>query len=96
MSDQRLEDKIKEFIVDRLNMELDPETIGDNQPLFGESSDSVGLDSIDGLELAAGIQNEFGFIIESDIDPAQFLTVSRIAQFIRNNANDLLDEFEDY
>lgn len=96
MSELRLEDKVKIFIVNRLNLDIDPQDIEDTQPLFGEDAGSLGLDSIDGLELAAGIQNEFGFIIESDIDPAQFLTIEKITDFIRKNASDFLDEFDDY
>lgn len=93
---ERLEDRIKRFVVNRLNLDMNPEDIGDDQPLFGESSSSLGLDSVDGLELAVGVQSEFGFIIEQDIDPAQFITINRIAGFIRDNATDLLEEFDDY
>jgi len=93
---EQLENRVKRFIVNRLNLDIDPEDIGDNQPLFGEANDSLGLDSVDGLELAVGVQAEFGFIIEQDIDPAQFLTVAQIARFIRNNASDLMSEFDDY
>jgi acyl carrier protein len=93
---KRLEDKIKEFIVARLNLPVDPGSIGDNQPLFGERRSSLNLDSIDGLELATGVKQEFDIIIEEDIDPTLFATVSSIAEFIRTNMPDVLDEYADY
>lgn len=94
--EKRLEDKIKEFIVARLNLPIDPTDIGDNQPLFGERSGSLNLDSIDGLELATGVKAEFGVIIEEDIDPAMFTTVRAIADFIRTEMSDMLEEYQDY
>lgn len=93
---KRLEDKIKEFIVARLNLDMEPGEIGDDQPLFGEKEDSLHLESIEALELVTGIRNEFDIIVEEDIDPALLSTVRGIANFIRSNMPDLLDEYADY
>lgn len=95
-SKKRLEDKIKEFIVARLNLPIKPESIDDDQYLFGERHGSLQLDSIDALELATGVKQEFDIIIEEDIDPALFATVSSIAHFIKTNMPEVLDEYSDY
>jgi acyl carrier protein len=94
--EKRLEDKIKEFIVARLNLPTNPADIGDEQRLFGEYEGALGLDSIDALELATGVKAEFGVIIEEDIDPAMFTTVKAIADFIRTEMADLIEEYADY
>ena len=48
-----LENKIKNVIVESLNLEdISPEDIDANAPLFGEG---LGLDSIDALELGLAI-----------------------------------------
>lgn len=52
-----LEQQIKEQLVEVLELDIAPETIEDDQPLFGE--DGLGLDSVDGLEVAAMLQLEF-------------------------------------
>jgi acyl carrier protein len=54
-----LKGEIKALIVSELNLEgRDPATIGDDDPLFGEGS--LGLDSLDALQLAMSIEERFG------------------------------------
>jgi len=49
--------EIKRFIIDALAMEdVQPEDIGDDEPLFVEG---LGLDSIDGLELDIALRKQF-------------------------------------
>lgn len=48
---------IKQFIIDTLALEdIQPEDIGDDEPLFVEG---LGLDSIDGLELDIALRKKF-------------------------------------
>ena len=54
--------KIREILSVRLNLSTAVEQIADDAPLFGPAS--LGLDSIDALELVLGIQKEFGVAIE--------------------------------
>jgi acyl carrier protein len=54
-----LKGEIKALIVSELNLEgRDPASIGDDDPLFGEGS--LGLDSLDALQLAMSIEERFG------------------------------------
>jgi acyl carrier protein len=75
-----LRERIKRLIVDRLKLEIDPATIADAQPLFGEG---LGLDSIDALELVLGIEQEFGVKIEDQEVGSQALSsVDSLAEFV--------------
>lgn len=81
--------EIKSFIIKRLDLELSPSDIDDEQPLFGEVEGSLALDSVDALELVVGIRSDFGIEVDEDVDPTNFMTVKAIADFIRININTL-------
>jgi acyl carrier protein len=75
-----LKSQIKQLIVDRLKLDVDPATIGDAQPLFGEG---LGLDSIDALELVLGIEQEFGVKVEDEeMGQAALSSVNALADFV--------------
>jgi acyl carrier protein len=77
---QELKTQIKQLIVDRLKLEVDPASIDDAQPLFGEG---LGLDSIDALELVLGVEQEFSVKIEDEEMGAQALSnVNSLAEFV--------------
>ncbi|MGN9836973.1 phosphopantetheine-binding protein [Nonomuraea sp. H19] len=70
--------RIKELIVSRLDLTMDPEWITDDQSLFGRGLE---LDSLDFLELAVGIEVEFGVALyESQI--SVFGSVSTLANSV--------------
>ncbi len=74
-------DRIKRIIVNDLHLEdLDPATIRDDIPLFG---DGLGLDSVDALELVVAMEREFGIKIQSqDVGRESFANVATLASFI--------------
>ena len=72
--------RIKQVIVERLKLEMSPEEIGDDAPLFGEG---LGLDSIDALELVLGVEQAFGVKIEDEEVGAQALgSVASLSRFV--------------
>lgn len=76
-----MQDRIKELLVQRLKLEREASSIGDEEPLFGP--EGLGLDSIDALELVLGIEQEFGVTIDDQQVGSQVLsTVSSIAEFV--------------
>ena len=81
MTTSPLHRKIKEMIIERLQLEgMKPEDIEDAAPLFG---DGLGLDSIDALELVIGIEKTFGVRIEDEEVGAQaFTSVDALAAFL--------------
>ena len=59
------ERELGRLIVEVINLDIDPEQIDPAAPLFG---DGLGLDSIDLLEIALAVSQQYGFSLRSD-DP---------------------------
>lgn len=73
--------KIREILSVRLKLAAAVEKIGDETPLFGP--DSLGLDSIDALELVLGLQKEFGIVIEDRSVAVKVLaSINTIAEYV--------------
>lgn len=70
MSTQSAEELVlAQLLVQALNLEgIDPAGIAPEAPLFGQTAGSLGLDSIDALELALAIGQKFGVELKSDDD----------------------------
>lgn len=76
-----MQGQIKELLVERLKLEREPATIGDDEPLFGP--EGLGLDSIDALELVLGLEQVFGVTLDDQQVGSQVLaTVNSISEFI--------------
>jgi acyl carrier protein len=65
MDESELKTRIKEMMVENLMLKISPAEIGDDQPLFGPNS--LGLDSVDALQLVVALDKNFGLKIP---DPA--------------------------
>lgn len=63
-----LKAQIKAMLVENLMLQISPEEIGDDQPLFGP--DSLGLDSVDALQLVVALEKNYGLKI-SDAQAAK-------------------------
>jgi acyl carrier protein len=76
--------KLKEEIISLLNLlEITPEDIDTNAPLFG---DGLGLDSIDAIELVIYMENTFGIKI-GDLKEGRkiFTSIKTMAEYIQAN-----------
>ena len=60
---QELRDEIKTMLVEELNLKVTPGEIADGSPLFGP--DSLGLDSIDALQIAVSLEKSYGVKLPS-------------------------------
>ena len=77
--------KIREILSVRLNLSTAVDSIGDDAPLFGPGS--LGLDSIDALELVLGIQKEFGVAIEDRALAVKVLvSIDTIAEYVKSRS----------
>lgn len=81
-SEIELKSRIKKLIVDRLKLEVNPDDIGNQDPLFGNG---LGLDSIDALELVLGIEQEFGVKIEDEeVGVEALASVDALTRFVQS------------
>jgi acyl carrier protein len=74
--------ELKELIVNTLQLkDVTADTIDSEAPLFGSG---LGLDSVDGLELALGIERHFGIKIEPSEEQAAkiFSSVRTLAEHL--------------
>ncbi len=83
MSQTPLHDKVKQLLIERLQLEgMTPADIDDAAPLFGEG---LGLDSIDALELVIGIEKVFGVRIQDEeVGAVAFASVNALVEFLRS------------
>jgi acyl carrier protein len=56
-----LKEKVKKLMVENLMLKVAASEIGDEQPLFGPGS--LGLDSVDALQLVVALDKNFGLKI---------------------------------
>ena len=78
-SEQRL--KVKQMLVAHLHMRMAPEDIGDEEALFGE--EGLGFDSVDAIEMVAGIEQDFGYTFkDQDEARANLANVATLADFL--------------
>lgn len=80
-SDISLEREIAGLIVSALNLEVLPEEINSEDPLYG---DPLGLDSIDILEIALVLSKQYGVQIKADGDDnfKIFASLSALTSYI--------------
>jgi len=81
--DQTLEQRIKEKLIETLELKTTPDKIDDNAPLFVEG---LGLDSVDALEVAAMLSMHFDVeITDKDAAKEVLASVKSIADYVRKN-----------
>jgi acyl carrier protein len=76
-----LKSQIKSFLVEDLMLQITPDQIGDDQPLFGPGS--LGLDSVDALQLVVALEKRYGMkIADAAVARKTMQTVNTIAAAI--------------
>jgi acyl carrier protein len=73
--------RVKEMLVRQLKLQMKPEEIEDDAPLFGD--EGIGLDSIDVLEVVASVEKELGVAIQSQEEGERVLrSVAALTDFL--------------
>jgi acyl carrier protein len=73
--------KVKQMLVDHLHMRMDPADIGDEEQLFGD--EGLGFDSVDAIEIVAGIEQEFSHSFASEDEArVNLANVATLATFL--------------
>ena len=72
-------DKLKNSLIDRLNLYQTKEQIDDDTPLFGSG---LKLDSVDATELVVMLDEEFAIRVTEGDDPSYMRNVNSLASFI--------------
>ncbi len=81
-SDERIEDKLKQMIVERCFLDIDPGEIADDEPLM----DRHDIDSLRLFEIVVGTEEEFAIsVMEEEFTIDNFRTVADIADCVRKN-----------
>lgn len=93
MSEKSLEKRILTRMIDQLNIDdVDITDYDYKTPIFAEDEEDIaglGLDSIDALELAVALHEEFGIKVEIK-DIKELRTVKDIADFVRKEGTDAI------
>ncbi len=81
--DENFKKELKELIIKECDLEISPDEINDDDPLFGNNS-SIGLDSIDALQVSIAIQNQYGVVITDSKELRRVMTsINSFADYIR-------------
>ena len=86
-----LKQDIKRLMVENLMLQIGPEEISDDQPLFGPGG--LGLDSVDALQLVVAIDKTYGLKIPDPETARQILqSVNTMAATIAQHQSSLLSK----
>ena len=78
----QLKRRIKEIMVENLMLQVTPDEITDDKPLFGP--EGLGLDSVDALQLVVALDKNFGLKIPDPAAAKEILvSVNTIAASIK-------------
>lgn len=76
-----LKPQIKQMIVERLFLPVDPTQIPDDAPLM----ETYSIDSVQLFELVVGLEEEFGVVMDDvDFQIDTFRTVNSITEFVQS------------
>ena len=77
--------RVKKMIVKAARLKISPESIKNDQPLFGAGG--IGLDSLDALEVVVALEKEFGARIpDADVGRKVLVSIETVVKFIEDKS----------
>lgn len=78
---------LKQLIVERLKLNVDPTSIKNEAPLFGapganDEAGGLSLDSVEALEIVVGIEEKWGVVIEDDSVANEFYSIDTLGALV--------------
>jgi acyl carrier protein len=84
MDPHSLRRQLKNLVVTSARLPVAPDEIEDDEPLFGGR---FGLDSLDALQLAVGLEEQFGVQVPDDAEGrACFRTIATLSDYVMEHA----------
>lgn len=82
--EQRVKEIIAEVYAGAQSAPLTWEQIDSDRPLFSleAGEESLGLDSLDAVEIATAIEEEFDLVLPAELDPLELRTVRQLMALI--------------
>lgn len=81
--DDKFKAELKQLIIDECDLVITPDSIGDEDTLFGSES-PIGLDSVDALQISIALQNKYGLVItDSKVLRRVMKSINTLADHIR-------------
>ncbi len=79
------EAELAALIISALNLEMKPEEIDPQAPLYGDTG--LGLDSIDALEISLTLSKQYGVQLRADDENINhiFASLHNLAEYIQQN-----------
>ncbi|NVM52542.1 MAG: acyl carrier protein [Candidatus Helarchaeota archaeon] len=98
IGENSIKEKLKKIIIERVKFKAPPQEIKDDTALFGpEDPEGLGLESIDALDIAAGIEKELGVRVnEQDDLPAKFYSINTLTEYIKELMQKSSEEAQKY
>ena len=77
---ERVREQVKALVIQVLQVEIEPEEIADDEPLFGDGLDA---DSLVALELVAAIEEAFGIeVTDEELRVELFESLATLAGYV--------------
>lgn len=81
--------KVKEGLIDRLNLYKKESQIDDDTPLFGSG---LKLDSVDATEILVYLNDEFNIHVSEGDDPSYMRTINTLVSFIEKKQGEINED----
>ncbi len=83
MNIEEIKARLKEMIVERLSLDIAPDEIKDDVPLFSHENEGLDLDSVEALEIVVGIEQSFDVTVEEGDYKQEFYSINTLSQFVK-------------